>query len=308
MFTPPGLTDTVEMPGNNGGANFGGAAVDPLAGKLYVVSKDLPAMLKLQLNAPTRVQSESSPGGKGRAVFESNCQLCHGADLNGHPPATPSLANITARLDVDQIQSTVRHGNGPMPAFPRLSDEELSDLVLYLKSPDSAGVGSQTSATVRSRPVGPPATLHYRTPFGFMFTSDGLPAISPPWTTLTAYNLNTGSIEWQKPLGEVPELAAKGIHDTGSQFPKVGPVVTAGGLLFAGTRDGKLRALDTRNGKELWEYPLDAGIEGIPAVYELDGHEYIAVCASARLESQTHAVPGRPSTPIKGEYVVFGID
>jgi quinoprotein glucose dehydrogenase len=79
---------------------------------------------------------------------------------------------------------------------------------------------------------------------------------------------------------------------------------------LAGTRDRKFRALDTRDGKELWEFELNAGIEGMPAVYELDGHEYIAVCASARSATQTHAVAGHPAptTPIKGEYVVFGLD
>ena len=60
---------------------------------------------------------------------------------------------------------------------------------------------------------------------------------------MTAYDLNTGTIKWQIPLGEVPELAAKGITDTGAHFPKVGPVVTAGGLIFTGTRDRKIRAL-----------------------------------------------------------------
>src|SRR6202011_5390891 len=48
LFTPPGETDTVEMPGNNGGANFQGAAIDPEHGTLFVVSKDLPFMLKLE--------------------------------------------------------------------------------------------------------------------------------------------------------------------------------------------------------------------------------------------------------------------
>ena len=41
------MRDTIQMPGNNGGANWGGAAVDPTKGRLFVVSKDLPAMLKL---------------------------------------------------------------------------------------------------------------------------------------------------------------------------------------------------------------------------------------------------------------------
>lgn len=142
-----------------------------------------------------------------------------------------------------------------------------------------------------------------------MFTSTGLPAISPPWTTLTAYDLNLGTIQWKVPLGEVPELAARGIHNTGSHFPKVGPVVTAGGLIFAGTRDRKFRALDTRNGSVLWETGLNAGLEGMPAVYELHGHEYIAVCAAAQATTYTHAVRGHAAStdPINGEYVVFGL-
>lgn len=310
IFTPPSTRDTIEMPGNNGGANFGGAAVDPRAGKLYVVSKDLPAMLKLQLSNVAQLQAGTSPEDGGRAVFASNCQLCHGADRQGHPPGTPSLVNIAGELNADQIKNTVRHGKGQMPAFPQLTEGELSNLVSYLQRPETSTDNRMDDAAGTRRPLTEPSKLHYRTPFGFMFVSSGLPAISPPWTTLTAYDLNRGTIEWQIPLGEVPELADKGIRNTGSQFPKVGPVVTASGLLFAGTRDRKFRALDTHNGKELWEFELGAGIEGMPAVFELDGHEYIAVCASARSATQTHTVAGHPAptTPINGEYVVFGLD
>src|SRR5581483_10144595 len=102
----------------------------------------------------------------------------------------------------------------------------------------------------------------------------------------------------------------QGIHNTGSHFPKVAPVVTAGGLIFAGTRDRKFRALDTRNGRVLWEAELQAGIEGMPAVYELGGHEYIAVCAAARATTHTHPVPGHAAStePIDGEYLVFGLN
>ena len=80
----------------------------------------------------------------------------------------------------------------------------------------------------------------------------------------------------------VPELAAKGFKDTGSHFPKVGPVVTAGGLIFTGTRDRKIRALDVDTGKVLWTVEVDAGVEGIPAVYEVNGKQYLVYCAAAQ--------------------------
>ena len=74
----------------------------------------------------------------------------------------------------------------------------------------------------------------YWTGYGYMNSSEGLPANKPPWSTLTAYDLNQGTIKWQIPLGSVTELAAKGIKDTGSFWPRSGVVVTAGGLIFSG--------------------------------------------------------------------------
>jgi quinoprotein glucose dehydrogenase len=313
LFTPPGLTDTVEMPGNNGGANFQGAAIDPEHGTLFVVSKDLPSMLKLELNATEQAALGSSAEEKGRVVYQSNCRLCHGADRAGQPPAVPSLADVGSRLPADQVRAVVTHGRGPMPASSKLSDADLDSLLAYLFHPERAPARpteNDSTPQTGSPPASlPPEQLRYRSSFGFMFTTSGLPAIAPPWTTLTAYDINQGSIAWQAPLGEIPELAAKGINDTGSHFPKVGPVVTAGGLIFTGTRDRKVRALDSATGKVLWEAEVEAGLEGMPAVYEIDGREYVVFCAAAQATTHTHDLPGHPAVqePIPGAYVAFAL-
>jgi quinoprotein glucose dehydrogenase len=309
LFTPPGLTNTVEMPGNNGGANFQGAAADPEHGKLFVISKDLPSMLKLELNPTEQVAGGSSPEERGRAVYQTNCRLCHGAEFAGQTPAVPSLVNVGARLTADQIRATVVHGKGPMPAFAKLSDTALDSLVAYLFHPERVSEPSESVTAPKAETPLPPEKLRYRSSFGFMFTNSGLPAIAPPWTTLTAYDLNEGTIQWQVPLGEVPELAAKGIRNTGSHFPKVGPVVTAGGLIFTGTRDQKVRALDSATGKVLWEKEVGAALEGMPAVYAIDGREYVVFCAAAQATTHTHDLPGHPALqdPIAGAYIVFAL-
>jgi quinoprotein glucose dehydrogenase len=150
---------------------------------------------------------------------------------------------------------------------------------------------------------------HYKSGFGFMLANSGLSVIAPPWTTLTAYDLNSGEIRWKIPLGEVPELAARGITDTGSHFPKVNPVVTAGGLIFTGTRDRKVRALDSATGTVLWEATVDAALEGMPAVYEQAGRQYVVFCAAARASTHAQATPGHPASAdrIPGAYVAFAL-
>jgi quinoprotein glucose dehydrogenase len=201
-----------------------------------------------------------------------------------------------------------------MPAFSKLSDAALDSLLAYLFHPErapastSSGNGAAPDAGAGSASL-PPERLRYRSSFGFMFTSSGLPAIAPPWTSLTAYDLNQGTIEWQVPLGEVPELAARGFKNTGSHFPKVGPVVTAGGLIFTGTRDRKIRALDSATGKTLWEAEVGAALEGMPAVYQIDGLEYVVFCAASQATTRTHDVPGHPAlqAPIAGAYIAFAL-
>ncbi len=288
LFTPPSTEDTVEMPGNNGGANFGGAAADPANGLFYIVSKDLPAMLKLTLTRPVTVRPGVSAEMRGQALYQTNCALCHGADRAGKPPGIPSLVDAPARLGDTQIAQNVHYGKGKMPSFSQLTGLEVDSIVAYLKRPELAPA-TLPPAAMAATPVDP-ATAQYRSSFGFMFAESGLPVIAPPWTTLTAYDLNTGKIRWQEPLGDVPELVAQGHANTGTHYPKVGPVVTAGGLIFTGSRDRKIRALDAATGKVLWETEVGEAMEGMPAIYQVEVHRVLR----CRTCHHPHACDPRP--------------
>jgi glucose dehydrogenase len=152
--------------------------------------------------------------------------------------------------------------------------------------PGNADTGGNRSPSDPPRPGLPEieGLTRYTGPLGSMFRSqNGLPAISPPWAQLVAYDLNEGVIKWRAPLGIVRALAEKGITDTGNahRVHRNGPVVTAGGVIFIGTNaDGYVRAFDKDTGKVLWERALDANPEGLAATYEVDGRQYVVFCAS----------------------------
>jgi quinoprotein glucose dehydrogenase len=308
LFTPPALTDTMEMPGNSGGANWGSAAADPSNGTLYVASMDLPCMLKLEPEETRRAGAGESMEQQGHFTYESNCRLCHGSDRAGLPPAIPSLVDIGRRMTKQQIEGVVRQGRGPMPGFAKLPANDVQSLIAFLLNPSAASSLSSAPANPPAAPAAgvdlqtAPGAVRYFSGFGFMMTSAGVPPIAPPWSSLTAYDLNQGTIKWKIPLGEVPELAAKGIHDTGFPFLKTGPVVTAGGLIFTATRDHFVRAYDEDTGKVLWEKRLDTALQGIPSVYEAGGREYLVVCAAAP-EVSDAAAQGH----IHGAYVAFAL-
>ncbi len=283
LYTPPSTKPTMEIPGNNGGSNWGATAVDPTNGTFFVLSKDAPSLLELAPKPPRR-QMTGSPETQGKLLYVQYCQNCHKENLGGQPPAIPSLVGIMENGGADILKTAVRGGMSPMPAFPDLSSTDVDDLIAYIRHPEEAHVPADLLARLSApRQVSPhlaPAGTRYWTGYGYMNSSDGLPAIGPPWSTLTAYDLNTGKTKWKIPFGGVTRLEQKGITDTGSYWPRGGVVVTAGGLIFGGAKsDSTMRAYDEETGKVLWESKIPAGPEGIPAVYEVDGREYVVISA-----------------------------
>ena len=130
------------------------------------------------------------------------------------------------------------------------------------------------------RPASSPTARCART--AWCDAETGLPPIGPPWSQITAYDLNKGTILWQVPNGEMPQLVARGVSGHRQPSARAGMVVTAGGLIFIGTPDRKLRAYDQDTGKVVWEKEVSGPINGVPAVYEMNGRQYIAVCVGAR--------------------------
>lgn len=269
-------TPTILLPGADGGAEWGGAAVDP-GGIMYVNSNEMPWLFSL-----SRKQNNKGDGLTiGHTLYNNTCVGCHGPELKGNPASGyPSLVNVKARVSRKEIGRLISSGKGMMPGFTALSATQKQAIIDFLYQEE------KTEATSAS--AGGKATLTGN-PYKFdgynkFLDNNGYPAINPPWGTLTAIDLNTGKHLWKKTLGELKELTAKGIAPTGTENYG-GPVITAGGLLFiAATKDGMFRAFDKTNGKLLWETELPAAGYATPSTYEADGKQYVVIaCGGGKL-------------------------
>jgi quinoprotein glucose dehydrogenase len=291
LFTPPGFKDLIQSPGQLGGSNWGGTAGDPATGFLYVRAVDLPSTTKLSEGRTISLPANATAEQRGAAAFAQQCARCHG--------------NTPPKVDAARLRGIVRTGEGQMPAFSEdtLSSVALDSIAAYFANPARGATPPQAEG-----PPLPEGQTRYYGPFGSIWhASNGLPAISPPWAELIAYDLNEGTIKWRVPLGTVSALAAKGITGTGSYRPtRNGPVVTAGGLIFIATASDRfVRAYDKDNGRVQWERQIDSNPDGIPAVYEVAGRQFVAFYAGNG--RQYNSIAWNAGKPEAQGYYVFAL-
>ena len=291
-FLPPSVEGTIIFPGFDGGAEWGGAAADP-DGILYVNANEMPWVLTM---VPTEAEIPGLPA-SGQQLFTRICVACHGIDRRGNAAQNiPSLVGVEKKLKREDILSLLETGRGVMPSVAFLSARQkaaLADLLLGTVS-EEARRGGEEEASGEDVLGRIPYT---HTGYNRWLDTNGYPVVKPPWGTLNAIDLNTGEYRWRVPLGEFPELSARGVPVTGTENYG-GPVVTAGGLVFiAASKDEMIRAFDRRTGRVRWQAKLPAGGYATPATYLAEGRQYVVIACGG----------GKMGTPSGDSYVAFAL-
>ena len=335
FYTPPSdQYETIIIPGAVGGANLGNTAANPSKGIVYVATQDYPSVFKLEKVVDRPAQLSTTATKKIQTVYQQFCQSCHGNERQG--AAGPALINIGERINYDRFKQSVVNGRGLMPGFAHIDEKTMGALFVFLggnatnrnRAPGAGGLRSLPEGPVvdsggatldesfsaargrpqngmREYPAGLPVPANrYTTDYGLQYSN----LMSPVWSSIVAYDLNTGTVKWKKPIGQDVRVAKMGGKNTGIPIgtQRKGMIVTATGILFATAKGGELYALDAENGNTLWKAELPHETHGLPAMYEVKGRQYIVVSATMPFTDESvdrSKIPG----VLPSGYVVYAL-
>ena len=269
QFIPIDTTGVILFPGADGGAEWGGAALDPRNGIMYVNANEMAWIIKMKAVGGTDNTNI------GQSLAQIHCARCHGGELEGLA-GIPELQHVKQRLQPDSIQAIIQKGRGAMPGMPNLSEEEITAITDFLTGMEVAKDHRTEKITI---------DVPYTIASFARFKDDrGYPVVKPPWGTLNAIDLNTGKYLWTVPLGHEeslndPDVPVSGLENYG------GPVITKGGIaIIAATKDEKIRAFNMKTGKQLWEDQLPAGGYATPITYKVDGKQFLVIaCGGGKM-------------------------
>jgi quinoprotein glucose dehydrogenase len=331
LFIPPSdQYETIMVPGALGGVNFGNTASDPEKGMMYILTQEYPSIYKLERVKPPEELMAADDVKKAKLLYNNTCRSCHGENMTGGD-AAPPIVNAGQRIIFDEFKNLLSAGRGRMPGFVHIDEQSVAAIYRYLGGDPSrrfAFRGRGGSDAVPEGPVvasgGAPikpdsirgAAMYdypqdvphpenrYTTDYGISWPN----LLSPTWSRVMAYNLNTGTVAWQKPIGEEINSLRNGDKDAGAPAGSLrkGMVVTSTGILFCTAKGGKLYAFDSTDGSLLWETNLSYESNAQPTMFEWDGRQYLVVNATGYFSEDSIDRSKEPGALTRG-YVVYAL-
>jgi quinoprotein glucose dehydrogenase len=283
MYNPPSLQGTLEFPGLDGGAEWGGPTWDPETGLLYINANEMAWQIQ-SVALDNKVTANETNLQAGVRLFKANCMSCHGADRKGSGNF-PSLINVKNKYSPGSFDTLLQSGRRMMPAFRQLDLAERKAIASFILDVKDLQPGSFKDTGTKAND---PFTMPYSiVGYNKFLSKEGYPALSPPWGTINAIDLNTGQYVWKRPLGNDPEFPHGNVQSGTENYG--GSVVTKGGLLFIGAaKDGYFRAFNKRTGQLLWEFKLPYAAYATPSIFEWNGRECIVIaCGGGKMNTRS---------------------
>jgi quinoprotein glucose dehydrogenase len=308
LFTPPGLSKpdgpiaTLMLPADVGGANWPGGAFDPETNRLYIHSHTSVFSLAnvssdLSMPGPANVAGllRGAQGAAGAPAGEREDEpVAVGRGGRGGPGGGPGGRGGGGPGG----GPGGRGGGGAAPGT------QAGVPAVGTPPPGGRGAGGAAAAPSGARGGG---GLRGGT------TVQGLPLIKPPYDRITAYDMNTGNILWQKTHSSTPDNIKNNAALKGLDLPRLGQpgrtfigVLTTKTLVIAGeggvhtNAQGQtvalLRAYDKSTGEDIMgEVNMPAKQTGSPMSYMHNGKQYILIAvtgqANAGAEILAYALP-----------------
>ncbi len=271
-WAPPKVGTVLITPWYDGGAEWGGSAFDPANNRLILNANNESGILTL---------TEIPVGFSNAGAYATHCGSCHGTKLEGTETG-PTLLGILKRMDYRKIAKVINDGADRMPSFSHLSGTVRGRIITHIVAPKPVVDEPTTEAS------------YTHCCYTYLRDHEELPGTEPPWGTLNSIDMASGDIVWSVPFGNYPSHPDLGL----GAVSYGGPVVTASGLIFiAATPDKKLRAYDTRDGQVLWQTDLTAAGFSTPAIYSVDGKQYVVISAGG----------GRMGPPSGADYFAYSL-
>jgi len=287
-FEPPSFNKDLIAFGLHGGAQWPGAALDPINHQLYIPTNNVPWKLRPYLQSMESSNPKFLKDKSTLNLYYNKCSTCHGKTRNG-------IVKTSGEKITKYIPSLVGLvGDKPFRVFEKkyfnekfykshgdtfLNDKDFNKLTNLFKEWD---INLNKNKLIR---------VESNSAWSQFLTSDDLPASNPPWGYIAKIDLKTGKLVWKKPIGK--KLINNRLVETGSSIFG-GVALNKNRMLFVtGTDDNFIYVLDSKTGDILWEYKMKASGSAPPTIYKINGKEYLSVISSG---GQYHNYKNKDST------------